>query len=552
MGEAARIERIPPDRAPSPGPFPAALLRGEGPASRFLPVLPRDDAAWGTALTRARREASRPPADLVLAVAARQTALGLGPRAVAAARALAEPDAVAVVTGQQPGLLGGPLMTFHKAAGAIHLARRLAALDGRPVVPVFWLASEDHDFDEANRACLLDRDGRPRRLSLPGEADGRSLMDRTVDRAAAAALREEVAGILPDTERARAALASLPEPDEGEDLATWSARQLASLLGDAGLVIVEPPVLLPFAGDALARLLERHAEVRAALDGARRALEAAGLAAPLAPAPGEAPLFLREERGGPRLRVTVTPGGEVLLRGRASGLDVAEVARRIREDPFLASGDAAGRVLVQDLLLPVLAYVGGPTELAYHAEVAAARPAVGLGPSLAVPRPAATWLEPKIEKNVRAFGLDLAALLSDPALLDRSAVPDAEERAALERALAAWAARLGTETEDLRPYVQGGGEVARALARAGERVAGAARESAPSVLAAFDRDRGVGADRRRRLHDWLWPRDRPQERVLSPLSLVARHGVEAFREGLAGLDPLAEGHHLVHLLGAGG
>src|SRR5204863_8040962 len=104
--------------------------------------------------------------------------------------------------------------------------------------------------------------------------------------------------------------------------------------------------------------------------------KAAGLPAPLAPPAGAAPLFLRDAERGPRRRVTLD-GSRVSLRGEAAPFDRAELERRVAEHPALASADAIGRLFVQDALLPVVALVGGPTELAYWAQVRAAALACG-------------------------------------------------------------------------------------------------------------------------------------------------------------------------------
>ncbi|HQY65627.1 MAG TPA: bacillithiol biosynthesis BshC, partial [Polyangiaceae bacterium] len=110
------------------------------------------------------------------ALSAKQRALGAGPRAEANALALAS-GALVVATGQQPGLFGGPLLAAHKAMGAVALAHAEAARLGRPVVPVFWVASEDHDAVEVDRAVVMDVAGAPRAISLGLVPDGRSVRD---------------------------------------------------------------------------------------------------------------------------------------------------------------------------------------------------------------------------------------------------------------------------------------------------------------------------------------------------------------------------------------
>ncbi|MHC5009536.1 MAG: bacillithiol biosynthesis cysteine-adding enzyme BshC [Planctomycetota bacterium] len=538
------VERLLPDGAPSTGAFAAALRAGEGEALRFLPALPTGEAAWREALDRFAAVAPRAPAGLVDALAARQAVLGAGAAAIRNAQALGEDGTLAVVTGQQPGLLGGPLLTFHKAAGAIHLARRLDGIGGRRVVPVFWLASEDHDLAEANRLVLLDERGQARRLSLDARGEGRSLMHVDVSASASRDLLETVAALLPQTERAAAAMELVRRP-EGMEFATWCAVCLLRVLGDSGLVLLEPEIALPHAGDALAGLLQEAGAIRRAVQESAKALEASGLPAPIHMSDEDVPLFLREAAGGPRLRVTIGADGHVHLRGRSTSRTPEAVAASLRQQPELGSGDVVGRVFVQDALLPVLAYVAGPTEIAYHAQVRAAHEATGRPYGWAVPRPEATWVDGKAARSAEAFGRTLPQILGDADAGPQRA-PE-EEDPALATALEAWHAHLDAVPESLRAFSEGRGEGPAALRRTLKRLRQEGHRAAEAVRQAFQRDRGVGADRWARLQALLRPRGRPQERSLSPVSLLARHGVEPLREGLAALDPLAPGHFLVRL-----
>ena len=537
-----RVTWLSPEAAPTAAPFPRALRAGEGRALEFLEPLPTTDDAWRAVL--ARDPQGRTPAALAQRLRERQRVLGTGRRAEEAALRLGEEGTRAVVTGQQPGLLGGPLMNFHKIAGAISLAHRLDALGGPRVVPVFWLASEDHDFNEANQLVLLDGQGQPRRLSLPQGPDGRSLMHVDVTREASDRLLEEVAAVLPDTERGREAL-DLVRREADDDFATWCARCVARLLGDdTGLVIVEPPALLPHAGAALGRLVRDGLVFRDALAATARALLDAGLPAPLAPAAGELPLFVRDEPTGARRRV-VRDHDVLHVRGRDDAMSPAALEARLLERPELGSGDAAGRVFVQNRLLPVVGYVGGPSELAYHAQVRCAHEALDLPYPLALPRPEATWVDAKAEAAAEAFGCRIEDVVADPEWVEK-AEPEGDVRA-LEAELDAWVDHVSSLPAGLAGRAGEPGDGAKALERARQRLHAEALRQKKAVAAAWAREAGVGAARRRRLEDLVRPRGRPQERVLSPLTLVARFGVEAFREGLRALKPLAPGHGVVHL-----
>ena len=522
--------------------FARALREGTGDALRFLDPPPSDDDGWRALLARTAASVAPVPADLAEALAARQVALGAGARAEANARALADPEqpALAVVTGQQAGLLGGPLLTFHKAAGAIALARKLDGLDGRRVVPVFWLASEDHDFDEANRALVMDRAGQARGVRLDVAADGRSAMHVDVPEAASAALLSELSALLPDTDRGHDVIDALAR-EPGEDPATWAGRCLLALFGDSGLVMVEPPVLAPWVGETYAWLLDHAEPIRDAIRTTGEALEAAGLPAPLHPQADDAsPLFFRREPTGPRLRVGVQ-GDDITFRDEPAGMDRAALRALLLAHPEQGSGNVVGRVFVQNRHLPTLCYVAGPSEIAYQAQVRAAAEAVDAWFPLALPRPEATWIDPKTEDALAAFGLNAADVLA-------GAEPPAREvDAALIDELARFKAALGSLDDAAADLLARGGRGADAVKRSIDRLEQTWAKAETGIHKAFEADAGVGRARWARALALLQPHGRGQDRLLSPWSLVARHGIDVVRAALDSLDPLRPVHHLVHL-----
>lgn len=521
-------------------PIAGALLGGEGAVLAHLPALPRDADGWRAHLAAVAPHRPRLPAAAAQALAARQHDLGAGAASAANAERLGpgpEP-ALAVVTGQQPGLLGGPLLTFHKAAGAVLLARRLSGLTGRAVVPVFWSASEDHDFDEVNQVTVLDRQGQARRLALDEHGDRRSLADVSVPREATDALLAELLATLPDTPRAREALALLAREGE-EGWGRWSQRCLLRVLGDVGLVVLEPRVVAPWLGPAYAWLARNGATITSAVRASAHALAADGLRAPLDPRADELPLFLRTALGGPRLRLGLTPDGAVLHDGRPWGGDLEGLARRLEAEPLLASADVVGRVVLQNLILPTVAYLGGPTELAYLAQVAAAERALGRTVPLAVPRPSATWVDGRAEDTAAAFGLSLEQVLGGAGPGPRRAHPGVESFLADVRVV------LESKRREAGFLVEGGAAGSRQLRGALDRLLAAWERAVPEIHAAYQADDEVDAGRWARLQALVLPRGRPQERTLSILTLLARYGLAAVRAGLERLDPLADGTWLL-------
>lgn len=513
------------------------LRSGSGAINGFLPPLPRDAAGW-QAVARQAARAERLPAAAVAALVERQRALGAGPASLAGAARLAEPGVFAVVTGQQPGLYGGPLLSFHKAAGALALARQLALTLGAPVVPLFWSASEDHDFDEGNQLTVLDRQGQARRFALDEHGDRRSVADLDVPSESTDALHAEVAAALPETPRAAEALALLRRRPE-ESYAAWSARCLLQVFGDQGLVVIEPRVLAPWLGGAYAWLVRHGAAIRREVRASAERLTAAGLPAPVSGRPEDLPLFLRTALGGPRLRLGVTEAGAVLHDGHPAGGSLDDLARRVEQQPLLASADVVGRVFLQDRILPVLAYVGGPTELAYLAQVAAAHRALGQPVPVAVPRPSATWVEARALETAEAFGLSLEQVLGGAAPGPRPPHPD------VERLLTDVREALEAHRRRAALLVEGGAVGAARLRAALERLLAAWEHDVPKIQAGLRSDDERDSGRFERLRALVLPRGRPQERTLSILTPLSRYGLAGVRAALGLLDPLADGHWLL-------
>ncbi|HEY8450128.1 MAG TPA: bacillithiol biosynthesis cysteine-adding enzyme BshC, partial [Bacillota bacterium] len=279
---------------------------------------------------------------------------------------LAQPGTLVVVTGQQAGLLGGPLFTLYKAVTAIRLARELGEQLGRPVVPVFWIASDDHDFDEVRRAYLRDRRGRLRELALPGQRGRRPVGELPPPRRWLSLLRE-VEQALGERLHHRPVLERAEHIPADANWADAFGRLLAGLLSRYGLVILNPmrrplrALLRDFFPLALLRKDSIHRELAAA---ATR-LERRGYPPALAFDVEHSHLFLLED--GERVALQFQDGELVDRDGRVR-LSLASALRLMDEEPWRFSPNVVLRPLAQDKLLPTLAYVAGPGEVGYLAQ----------------------------------------------------------------------------------------------------------------------------------------------------------------------------------------
>jgi bacillithiol biosynthesis cysteine-adding enzyme BshC len=486
----------------------------------------------------------RPMAAAAEALARQQEGRGAR-RAAERARALAGPGATAVVTGQQAGLFGGPLFVLWKALGTIRVARQLEEKRGRAVVPVFWVASDDHDFAEIRSTSLIDGGGTIRTLRYAprdepvGEPAWAIVLDDTIS-----ALVEELGQALPPALGRDETLAVVAESYRpGVTLSQAFARLVSRLLPE--LVVLDPAdaALKRLMAPVFAReLREGSPTSRLALE-TGRALLAAGYHQQVPVRTGFLNLFAVVE--GQR-RALALANGVVEVRGTRERWPVEEALRRLEEDPRPWSPGALLRPLAQDALLPTAAYVGGPAEIAYHAQIAPSYAHFGISRPALLPRPSLTLVEPPQARALDAERLTLGDLVGDPEALvsrwAREAYPDVEAafartRDAIEREMTSVEAALGAHDPTLRAAT------ASARGRALHQVEGL-HEKALRALKKRDQGR---AERLRRTRDGLLPGGSLQERGLGLVGALGRHGLPLVSDLEALLDPFARGHQVVRL-----
>ncbi len=266
-----------------------------------------------------------------------------------------------VVTGQQVGLFGGPLLTLLKAATAIRKAQ-VASAAGIPHVPVFWMATEDHDLNEVNQVTLLGKDRvETLRSSFPGHRQhpvGDLLLGDAIEPVAAQA--EELLGYAPITQLLHESYA----PDQ--TLASAFGKFLSGVFRDHGLIVIDASIrdFHAMGAPVLRYAIEHADDLQTALLDRTRDLEAAGYAAQVLVTPGSSLLFLLDEQGQ-RLPLKRSAGQWKAGNVPYSTEDLLAI---LDSAPERLSPNALLRPIFQDSILPNSAYVGGPAEIAYFAQ----------------------------------------------------------------------------------------------------------------------------------------------------------------------------------------
>ena len=428
-----------------------------------------------------------------------------------------------VVTGQQVGLFGGPLFSIYKALTSVKLADQ-ASSAGIESVPVFWLATTDHDLAEVNHVSFPGPNALPQKLTTPTHG----LRDAPVSSFAFGPEIEPVvdsaAGFLGDSEIA-ALLRDCYRP--GETLGSAFARLFTRLFADWGVILLDAsdPDLRAVAEPMYRAAIERAVELDNALLARGKELEHAGYHQQVKVTPSSTLLF------------TLRDGARVPIHRRANGrstdadfligeerIPQPELLRRIAAAPHHFSANVLLRPVVQDYLLPTLAYVGGAAEVAYFAQAAVVYEALLGRVTPIVPRFSATIIEEKPKALLERYKIALPDLFHGPEVLreilaSRGLPRDLQETfdradASLEKSLASIRDALARLDVTLVDSVsRAGSKMHYQLTRLRARAARAELRRSESF-----------AHHAELLSNALYPNKTLQERELAGVYFVSRHG----------------------------
>ena len=328
--------------------------------------------------------------------------------------------ALCVTTGQQPGLFTGPLFTIYKALSAVALADRFSKQLERPVVPVFWVAGDDHDLAESNHMYATDMANAVQRIALYERDEREALTPLYKEKLGAQVsdARQTIVELTPDTEY-RASILEILDAHyhEDADYASAFAGALDSLLGRLGLVIFRPTSLAAKQAmvPILRRTLEHAHEIDAALAAKGRELAGAGLPVPVHVGDGAAPMMIEGSMGRDRL---VPDGRDFVARRSGEHWSMETLSELLDNEPQRFSPNVLLRPVVEATLLPTLAYVAGPGELAYFPQCAPLYEFFGITPQQPVARWSGRILETKIAKVMDKLGIEPADLAASEGQLE--------------------------------------------------------------------------------------------------------------------------------------
>jgi bacillithiol biosynthesis cysteine-adding enzyme BshC len=460
------------------------------------------------------------------------------------AEALNDPKTLAVVTGQQSVLFGGPLYVLYKALAAMELATAMSESLRTKVVPVFWVASDDHDFAEIRATTMMDGNSQLKTLRYEPSVEpnlqpaSTIFLDTTID-----GLAKSVRDLLPVSpwrDEVCDALVDAYRP--GRSISGAFSKLLQHFL--PGLVIMDPAV--PALKKLMRPVIEREiAELsptsRLAADIGEKLLAAGYHQQVPVRATGFLNMFL--VANGKRRALGVSEKG-VEVRGGHEVMTKDQLLARVSAAPEDASPGVMLRPLAQDYLLPTIAYIGGPAEVAYHAQIGPSYAHFGIPRPVIFPRPSFSLVDAATARAMEAENLSFEELQTDTATLlaqaAREANPEVERafvetRAAIESAFGSVEETLGKLDSTLRGAAQS------ALGRALHQVDGLQEKA----LRTMKRQDATRAERLRRTRDFVFPGGSLQERGVSWFSLLAKYGPPIIDDIRRNMDPWAKGHQVL-------
>ena len=339
---------------------------------------------------------------------------GAGAKTLANIQRLRE-GAVAVVTGQQVGLFGGPLFCVLKALTAVLMAEKAGA------VPIFWMATEDHDLEEVNTVNLPAGDHLQKfTVNVPHREGAPVGTIKFTDEIAAAV--QQVEALFGKSGISELLAASYRK---GETFGTAFARFYTKVFSDLGVIFLNPldPELHRIAQPVFRAALEKCEEITRALLERNKELEGAGYTAQVKVTPSQTLCFYLEEGA----RTPVKHHDKEFFVGERK-FAVEELTQETERCPERFSANVLLRPVIQDYLLPTLCYIGGPAEVAYFAQIEVVYRKLAGRLTPIVPRIFATLIEPRAAKLLDRYQLSLPDLFNSPEktreLVGSRALPD--------------------------------------------------------------------------------------------------------------------------------
>ena len=470
------------------------------------------------------------------------------PETLANIERLRQKDAVAVVTGQQAGLFGGALYTVYKAFSIIKIAEKLRSR-GVNTVPIFWIASEDHDFHEVAETFVLNRENQVTKIKIePNAANedlpiGNILLNDSLEIAIGQFFDQ-----LPKTEFS----AQLNDLIRGtyqpqRSLSESFARLLTKLLGKYGLIMLDPldANLKRLAAPIYEKAVAHSAEITNNLVEQNRRLTEHDFHQQIKVEANSFPFFLFDETGK---RIALERANDkIKAKKQRKEFAVADLIKIARDEPNKLSPNATLRAAVQDFLLPTICYVGGAAEVAYFAQTATVNQTLERPATPILHRASVTVVEPNVRRTLEKYDLTLADFFDKPEILQAKIVNERLNNDAAnvfretEDNINAQLDRLNQSLSPIDPTL------AENLANKRKKILWQINSLQQKFVKAEMRRHETADKRLQTAFAQLYPRTALQERSLNVAWLLALHGENVLDWIYAAIDVDQSEHRILYL-----
>jgi len=460
---------------------------------------------------------------------------------------LKKSDALVIVTGQQLGVYGGPLYTVLKTISTIHLARKMERTFDRPVIPVFWLADEDHDYEEIRHVQLLDNDeDEVVEFSLPPKNDHLPTVAEMQIPDELSKVRDQIKEAIYDTDFSDDLWALLDRAfAPGKNFLQAFGTFISSLFSKHGLVLAGSNTrqVKTMTGDIFKQSITRAGEIRDCLEQqSRQVADNYHQQVTLY----DSNLFYLDKESG-RTKISRNGDGWKTEAGQEWSTD--ELVTSIEEEPLRFSPNVFLRPLVQDMLLPTLGYVAGPGETAYYAQMKTMYECFDLEMPVIFPRLSATMIEPAIDRIFNELPFEFYEYGNRIEDLESEFV-DRTDQHDIEATFSDWKQKVqelaDPKTEvisEIDPTLEG------AAGKATAAYFGELDKLKGKVYRAVKQQEQTQLNRIRRIKANLFPGDGLQERVIAGIFFMNKYGVDLWDKVLKSLDEDEnfDSHKLIYL-----
>lgn len=460
---------------------------------------------------------------------------------------LLDPKSCVIIGGQQSGILTGPLYSIHKAITIIQLAQQKEKQLGIPVIPVYWIAGEDHDYDEVNHVYIQSKDGKVKKIKLEEQPAGRMsishfpLAENTLDDFIEEFFAEQIeTEYTQDLKKELHRLAA-----QSKTLTDFFARTMVWLFGEKGLVLVD--ATLPFVRELekehFREVIMRNDELNEAFIKQSKEIVEAGYHRQVVTEEQHAQFFLYVD--GKRVGVLRKGEGIFSLHGGEEIFTREDLLALLEKDPQRFSANVVTRPFMQERLFPTLAFVGGPGEIAYWGLYRQYFSLFGMELPILMPRMTFSIVEGTVQKYMEKYQITLTDLFGRLAE-KRDEILRSLQTFHFEKAFDQFRDRLRQEYQEI---IGQAGQMETGLIKIGEKNLNKIMEQVnyyeKKTGEAFLKKNEVLLRQFERIQVSLFPMDKPQERVYNIFGYINKYGLHWFAEFTEGSYPI-DSQHIVY------